>query len=198
MALRTRSKWFTRGLARAPQQAATVLAVTAWKLGLHTIRRMRGEDYEIEAGARYFEFLREYLVFLLSVSDRLAHARFDDAGRVAFTTALVLRTAELLAENRAEVLGADAAAERQAFVELFNRRGDDYAACGFDERAGPDFSFGRCLGNWLLDIVAEQDRSWVIDQMMSIELPEAFDTLKRVFDGLADTSAPAPAGDARG
>lgn len=191
--MRTRSKWFAQGRARGPEQAAGVLVVNAWKLGLETIKRMRGAHYEIEAGARYFDFLAEYLVFLATLVDRMAHARFDAQQRAALTSSMVRRLGEMLAENRAELLGGDAAEIRRGFVDLFNRRGEDYAVFGFDADAGPDFAFGRYLGNQLLEIVAPQDRSWVIDQVMSIEVPEAYKTLKTVLANLIATSAPEPA-----
>jgi len=191
--MRAKSRWFAKGRTHPPEAAAGVVAVTVWKLALATIRNMRKADFEIETGPAYFDFLREYLVFLIHVLDRYAYMRFDGTGRATFTTAAARRLAELAAENECELLGGDATVLRREFIDLVNARGADYAVFGFDEKEGPDFGFVRYLGNKLLDIVPPRDRSWVIDQVMAIEAPDAIRTLKGVFAGLAASSAPAGA-----
>ncbi|GAB4167550.1 MAG: hypothetical protein Fur0039_05400 [Rhodocyclaceae bacterium] len=189
--MRAKSRWFAKGRAHSPEAAASVVAMTLWKLALATIRSMREAKFSIEAGPGYFAFLREYLVFLIHVADRYAYTRFDAAGRAAFTTWVARRLAELCAENEAELLGGDAGAAARSFIDTVNARGADYAVFGFDEKEGPDFGFGRYLGNRLLELVPPQDRSWVIDQVMAIEVPDAVQTLKSVFSGLEASSAKA-------
>ncbi len=189
-AVRAKSRFFAKGREHSPQTLAGVVAVTLWKLALATIRNMRKARFEIEAGPRYFEFLREYLVFLLHVADRHAHAGFDEAGRIAFSRPHWRRLGELAAENQAELLGGDAGALSRSFIDLANERGADYAVFGFDRKDGPDFGFVRYLGNKLLELVPPQDRSWVIDQVMAIEAPDAIRTLNGVFAGLRASSAP--------
>jgi hypothetical protein len=53
----------------------------------------------------YFAFMREVLVFLIAVVDRIAFARMDPAIRAAFTTALVQHCADTLAGNETDLLG---------------------------------------------------------------------------------------------
>lgn len=187
--MRTKSKWFAKGKARGPEQLATVVAMTVWRLGVNTVKSMRKADYDIVTGPQYFEFLREYLVFLAHLSDRFAYGRLDEEGRRAFVTTVVTRVAEMLAENQMELVGADYAAARQAFVELFNRRGEDYAHFEFDDN-GPEYGFARYCGNQLMDVLPEKDRVWVVDQVISIEAPEAVKTLKSVFGNLFAAAAP--------
>jgi hypothetical protein len=187
--MRVRSKWFAKGRPRGPTALAGVVAVTAWKLGLNTIKNMRQADFEIETGPRYFDILNEFLVFLAHVADRYAYARLGGEERATFTTAMALRLAELTAENQSRLLDGDAGELKERFVGLFNRRGEDYACFGFDPAEGPDFGFGRFLGNMLLDLVPPRDRSWVIDQVMAIEIPDAVKTMRNVFAGLEASSA---------
>lgn len=189
--MRTKSKWFTRGRARAPEQIATVIAVTIWKLAVNTINSMRTAKFDIETGPHYFDFLREYTVFLAHVADRIAYQEFDEQGRLEFTTKVATRLAEMSSENQVELLGGDVAALRRAFVDLFNERGADYAEFGWDDKDGPDFAFVRYCGSRLLELLPPKDHSWVIDQVQAIEAPDAVKTLRAAFANVFATAAPA-------
>ena len=191
--MRTKSKWFAKGKARGPEQLATVVAMTLWRLGINTVKSMRKADYDIVAGPQYFDFLREYLVFLAHLADRFVYGKVDEEGRRAFMTTLVTRLAEMLAENEMELIEADYASARQACIDLFNRRGEDYAHFEFGDD-GPEYGFARYCGNQLMDIVPEKDRVWVVEQVVSIEAPEAIKTLKTAFANLFATSAPGHGG----
>ena len=198
---RTKSRFFAKDKARDPATLASVAAFTTWRLGLQTIKRMRDADFEIEASPQYFDVLGEYLVFLIHVADRFAFARLPLAERRVFTVSMVRRLAELLAENESRLLGTDADSIRRGFIDRFNARADDYASFGFDEANGPDFAFLRYAGHALLGVVAERDRAWVTDQVMTIEAPDAVTTLRRVMDNVVGTAGSiiaAPTEDAAG
>ena len=92
------------------------------------------------------------------------------------------------------VVGADYAETKKVFVDHFNRRGEDYAHFSSDE-SGPEYGFLRYCGNQLMEILPEKDRVWVVEQVVSIEAPEAVKTLRTAFDNLFATAAPVqPAG----
>lgn len=185
---RTKSRFFAKGKARDPATLASVAAFTSWRLGLQTIKRMRDADFEIEASPQYFDVLGEYLIFLIHVADRYAFARLPLNERRVFTVAMVRRLAELMQENESRLLGSDPDAIRRGFIDRFNARADDYATFGFDEASGPDFAFMRYAGHALLGVVAERDRAWVTDQLMSIEAPDAVVTVRRVMDDVIGTA----------
>jgi hypothetical protein len=185
---RTKSRFFNKDKARDPATLASVAAFTAWRLGLATIKQMRSAQFEIEANAQYFEVLREYLVFLIQVADRLALARLSLPERRQFTVSMVKRLAELLAENQSRLLGGAEADIRGAFIELFNARADDYAQADFGQGVGQDVAFMRLASVALLAAVAPQDRAWVADQVMTYEAPSAVATLRRVIDNVVGTS----------
>jgi hypothetical protein len=186
--IRTKSRWFNRAKARDPETLAGVAAFTAWRLGLNTIKRMRSAHFEIEASPQYFAFLVEYLVFLIQVADRFAYSRFSLPQRRAFTVSMVKRLADQLAENQSRLLGDDYDAVRKNFIDQFNARADDYATLGFDDKYGPDFAFMRYCSSALREVVAPEDRAWVADQLMTIEAPEAIETLRRVLDTAVTTA----------
>src|SRR5512146_316332 len=128
MAVRIRSRFHTAARERTPAELATVVATLAWKLAIDSIKRMRKAKYDIDIGRPYFEFVSEFLVFLATAADRIAHRELDDEQRIEFTTALVKRLSEIVEDNR-EMLFDDAEPDecRRDFIGRFNRRGSDYA-----------------------------------------------------------------------
>jgi hypothetical protein len=188
MAVRIRSRFHEGGRERSMAQLASVIAMLAWKLSQDAIKRMRQAQFDIDIGSQYFDFVCEYLAFMLHAADRIAYGKLDAEKRVEFTTALALRLAEVIEDNR-DMLIADTIPGvcRRHFIDLANACGADYAAFGYDatERGeGPDFGFRRCFGTRLLEIVPEKDHAWVVDQVMEIEVPEAAVALARTLAGL--------------
>ena len=184
MAIRLKTKFHTKGQ-RSPATLASVVAVLAWKLAIEAIKRMRKADYDIDAGRPYFEFVCEFLVFLAVSADRIAYREFDaDEARVEFTTALAKNIARFVEENNIMLLGEAVPGQSQRyFLDLFNRRGAEYAEFDYDEK-GPDFGFKRFFAACLRDVLPEKDKLWVVDQAMDIEAPEALKALDKTLAGL--------------
>ena len=78
-AMRLKSTWFKPGADKSPAEQASAMAFIVFRVGLQMLKRMRGADFDIDAGRPYFDFVREVLVFLIAVTDRMAAAR--PAGR---------------------------------------------------------------------------------------------------------------------
>ena len=198
-AMRIKSRWFRPGAAHGPAEQAGAMAFIVFRVGRRVLERMRGADFDIDAGPPYFAFLREVLVFLIAVIDRIAAARLPADDRVAFTTALVRHVARTLAGNEDDLLGVpDAhatgtASHVETFIDLVNEVVPHYAEFGADPRATdpalgfePDFAFLRYLGSRLEPTLPAKDRLWVIDQVMAIEAPEALATVQRSLRELYD------------
>ena len=163
---------------------ASVIAMLAWKLGQESITRMREADYDIEVGRGWFDFVCEYLVFLALAADRIAHDDLDAEGRAEFTVALVKRLAQMVEEAREALLPDLLPGEAgRNFLELYNRRSDEYADFGFDA-TGPDFGFRRCFAACIKETLPEKDRLWAVDQVMEIESPEAIRMLQKTLLGI--------------
>ncbi|MBI4984090.1 MAG: hypothetical protein HZC24_01755 [Rhodocyclales bacterium] len=183
MAVRIRSRFHDKR-ERTPAELASVIATLAWKLAVDAIGRMRGAQYEIDIGRSYFEFVSEFLVFLVTAADRIAHRELDAEARVAFTTALATRMADIVEDNRHMVMGdAVPGACRKDFVDRCNRRGADYAEFDYDAD-GPDFGFRRYFASCLRDVLPEKDKLWVIDQAMDLEAPAAIKALEKTLGGI--------------
>ena len=186
--MRLKTHWFKPGNPKSPEQIASAMAFITWRVALQMLKRMRVARFDIDAGEPYFGFMREVLVFLLAVEDRMAHARLGAEARVPFVTALVLRVADTLQDNEADLLGTPTGENwRDRFIDQFNVLSDHYAEFGWDAVEGPDFAFVRYLGSRLEAVVPPKDRTWVIDQVMAIEVPEALQMIQRGMDGVFST-----------
>ena len=195
-AMRIKSHWFKPGAAKTPADHASAMAFIVWRVAQSMLKRMRGAQFDIDAGQPYFAFMREVLVFLVAVTDRIAHARLDEAARQEFTVALVRHLARTLQENEDRLLGPPppgAPAHADTFIDLVNQLGQHYAEFGADPEARdpeagfePDFAFVRYLGSRLEPTLPEKDRRWVIEQVMAAEAPEAVGIVQRSMRDLFD------------
>jgi hypothetical protein len=187
--LRLKTQWFKPGQPRSAEQTASAIAFIVWRVARNMLDRMRKANFDIDIGAPYFAFLREVLVFLVTVADRIAHAQQTGEAREAFCTALVLRVADLLDENESDLLGPPAPGQpswRDRFIDQFNELAGHYAEFGWDDD-GPDFAYRRYLGSRIEPLVPRKDQRWVLDQVMDIEAPEAVTLVKRGMQGVFST-----------
>lgn len=192
--MRVKTRWHKTG-AKPQKQLATVAAATIWRIAHQAVKNMLKADFEIERGPRYLAVMAEFMAFLVHVSDRMAYERLKGDERVEFTTATAVRLAEILEQNRLELFGPNRATDyRNAFIELINQRGEDYATCQYTTE-GPDYGFLRVLAHGIRELMEERDRTWVFDQVMEIEAPEAVKTLTKALRGLfhpEEADAPHP------
>ena len=198
--MRIKSRWFKGEGSKGDAEQASAMAFIVWRVAQQMLKRMRGAQFDIDAGPQYFAFMREVLVFLVAVTDRIAHSRLSEAGRGEFTVSLVRHLARTLQESEDEWLGAAAAgtpSHSDTFIDLVNEVTLHYAEFGAepgapDDGGGfhPDFAFVRYLGKRLEPTLPEKDRRWVIDQVMAAEAPEALGIVQSSMRNLYD---PAPA-----
>lgn len=194
MAIRIKSQWFQTGTPKTPQQTASAMAFIVWRVAQNMLKQMRSASFDIDVGPQYFAFMREVLVFLTQVLDRMAFERMQAGERVEFMTALVRRVAEVLEENEDNLLGMPGAGEpshQAQFIDLFNGLSDHYADFGYGA-TGPDFAFVRYLGYRIEALMPKKDQNWVIDQIMAIEVPEALEMILRGMDGVLSTEPRSP------
>jgi len=194
MAIRLKSQWFKTDKPKTPEQVAGVMAFIIWRVAHNALTQMRGARFDIDIGAVYFAFLSEWLVFLVHVADRMAFDRLGADERVAFTTALVRRVADHLGENQDRLMGVPAAGEdshQGRFIDLYNELCAHYAEFGH-AADGPDFAFMRYLGHRIERLMPPKDHAWAVDQVMSVEAPQAVQMLQRSFADAMSTERRAP------
>jgi hypothetical protein len=181
--MRISNHWFRSERPKTVTEIAAAVAFIVWRVSQQVLRNMRRADFDIQAGPKYFDFLSEWLIFLVQSADRTAFERLAKE-RVEFTTALANRVGEILADNRSDLLGDAGAAElKDRFIDLLNLRMADYA--DFDRI---DYGCLRYLAGQLSHVVGPRDTVWVHDQVMEIEAPQAVALLGRGIEGLLDQS----------
>lgn len=188
--MRIKSNWFKQGREHTPEELAGAVSFVIYRIADNALKNTRNAKFEVAVGTQYFAFLTEFLIFLIQVADRIAYRRLPEEARFAFTSTLANRVAETHAENESRLLGGELAACKQRFIDHLNQRAGEYAEFGYDEN-GPDFSFTRYLAYCMNEVMDEKDSGWIIDQMMSIEVPEVVEMVEKTFRGLLE-SEPRP------
>jgi len=182
--MRIKTQWHNTAHTGDNTQSASVVALICWRLASGTIANLRKEDYRITDPAQGYAIIAEILYFLIQLADRMAYEKISLEQRTAFITALANRLGEILHDNVLDVPGVDTTADYKGqFIARLNERADDYATFGYTE-AGPDFAFVRYLGLRIMDRLPQQDKSWIVDQIMDIEVPEMVKTLKKAITEL--------------
>lgn len=181
--MRVKTVWFRKQGARAPEDAASVLASTLWRLADKLVDNLSRAGYDIVTPARGLRIVAEVLAFGLHLCDRRAYARWPEDERAALVQATGARLADLMAENVSALAAPGQPDIRAEFVALLNRRADDYSSFDLPE-TGASFPALRYLGAQIREIMERDDQHWIMDQVMDIEMPEVLGTLNKALDGL--------------
>jgi len=189
--MRIKSHWFKSDRKKSTQEIAGAVAFVIWRIGDNALKNTRKADFEIAIGSQYFSFLAEFLAFLIQVADRIAYRQLSPEVRFEFTSTLANRVAETMAENQSRLMGGSIAEHKQRFIDELNQRSGEYAEFDYDSN-GPEFAFTRYLGYRMGKVMDEKDATWVIDQMMSIEAPEAVKMVEKTMRDLFETEPRQP------
>jgi hypothetical protein len=184
--MRIKSNWYKAGREHTPAEQAGAVAFNISRIAENALKNTRKAKFEVAIGPQYFSFLGEFLVFLIQVADRLAYRQFSPEDRFVFTSALANHVANTYAENKSRLMGGELTECKLQFIDSLNLRAGEYAEFGYDEN-GPEFAFIRYLAFCMGQIMDEKDSDWIIDQIMSIEAPNAVDMLEKNFKNLLVT-----------
>lgn len=183
MAIRVKSQWHKTEKAKTPQQVATVIASLIFRVAEEKVTHMQQEDFEINSKEQGFAMLAEYLAFLIQYTDRFVYQRVDDEYRATLISAMAKRIAEILEDNQLHYMGPASDSYQARFIKMLNERMAEYATFDY-ENGEPDYPCRRFLGSKILDLMPKRDRSWTIDQVVEIEVPDAMALLKKGLTGL--------------
>jgi hypothetical protein len=189
--LRIKSSWFKEGREHSPQVISDALSFVVSRIADNALKNTRKSKFEIDLGPQYFDFLAEFLLFLILSADRIAYLRLSAEDRGVFTGNLANRVGETYAENRSRLLEEDLKDCKQRFIDLLNQRAGEYADFGYDEN-GPDYGFYRYLAFCIGNVLSEEDANWVIDPMISFEAPEAIKMVEKTLRGLYEEEPKKP------
>ena len=180
MALRIKSRWHNEGTPKSLEENASALAFIIWRIALHDAKELHGEGYVYDSDAQRVTVIAEFLAFLLHLADRIAHAFLEDGERAQFITALGRRLADHVQDNLTDLFGAGE--YRDSFIMTLNERMSDYAEFNYDEENGPSYSSYRYFGERVMAAMGPAfTNRWVIDQIMDIQGPEAYEKFRKAM-----------------
>jgi hypothetical protein len=189
--IRIKSNWFRSGREHGPEELAGAVSFVAWRMADNALRNTRRADFEIAVGPQYFAFLAEFLIYAIQVADRIAYRSLSAEDRAAFTGMLANRVGDTYAENENRLLGGEASECKHRFIDQLNKQADGYADFEYGED-GPSYNFTRYLGYCMDGIASEKDNGWIVDQMITVEAPDAAETIEKTMRNLLEAE-PRPA-----
>ena len=183
--VRVRTIWFKKDGERTPNEIASAVATTTWRVADKAVDNLGRENYDIITPARGFKLIAEFVAFLAHYCDRMAYATLSPERRIAVLQAVSNRLGELMEENIISVAGPDGNRNFKAeFIDFLNRRFEDYSGFEFPDEEKASFPALRFLGLQIREEMGDSDKTWIMDQIMDIEMPEMMGTVRKSFTGL--------------
>ncbi len=174
---RLKTRWNRADSAHDCRATAGAIGVNLWRITTECLLNLENEGFETRDNAQRLDAISEFAAFALHLLDRHAYSRLDDIGRAALIEATARRFGEIIEDNRLDTSGGGDHLRR--FIDLVNRRADEYAGCGYDDAEGPDFTMKCLLGNHLRDAMDEKHRRWIPDYVIDMEAPALYKALRR-------------------
>ena len=185
MPIRVKTVWFKKDGERTAEEIASAVATTTWRVADKAVDNLGRENYDIITPERGFKLIAEFLAFLVHYCDRMAYATLSSERRMAVLQAVSLRLAEVMEQNIHSMVGPnDGRNYKQEFIDFLNRRFAEYAEFEFPDDDKASFPALRFLGLQIRDEMDDKDKTWVMDQIMDIEMPEMMGTVRKSFKGL--------------
>ncbi len=183
--VRVRTIWFKKDGERTADEIASAVASTTWRVADKAVDNLGRENYDIITPARGFKLIAEFVAFLAHYCDRMAYATLSPERRISVLQAVSNRLGEVMQENIIEMVGTDATRNYKAeFIDFLNRRFNDYAEFEFPDDEKASFPALRFLSLQIREEMGDDDKTWIMDQIMDIEMPEMMGTVRKSFMGL--------------
>jgi hypothetical protein len=184
MALRIKSHWNVEAAERSLPEIAGALAFIAWRIAVDKAINLHCERFVYDSDEQRLAVIREYMMFLIQIADRLAAERMDDDDRGALVTAFAKKAIEHIQDNSQDLLGPGDYGS--PFIALLNTRSGEYAEFQLADD-GPSYPFLRHLGFEIQALMGKgQENRWVIDQVMDKDGFEAYKAFARAFENLLE------------
>ncbi len=189
--LRIKTTWFRRGSGRAADETASVLALNFWKMANKSVDDISKADYDIIHMGRGFGLIAEMGAFMLHIADRRLYGRVDEERRAALIESTGVHLAEYVEKNIQDFVNDDQDKRDYLgeFLDFLNRRTADYETFEFPPEE-PNYAIKRYLANVIRDRMEAHDQTWIIDQIIEFQAPEAIETVQKLIDGFFPKDEP--------
>jgi hypothetical protein len=183
--MRIKSHFKKTGKVKSLEEIASALAYVTWQIAKNGAQNMQTSGWEVHSAEQRFAVITEFLAFLIQTADRLAYIRMPDEDRQRFMTEVARWLVETLVDSQTDLLGPGD--YRTPLIAMLNTRLQDYSGFDFTEE-GPSYSFLRYFGSRVAEVMGERDRPWANAQVIDIEAPEAFKTLRKAMKDLFESA----------
>lgn len=180
--MRVKSRWSKKDKTHSIEEIAGALAFIIWRIAANGVLSMENADFTTETQRQRLAIIAEFLAFAIHIADRMTIEKFDAEQRVRFMTELAIKSAKHMEDNKRDIIGPGE--YRQEFIDLLNRRMDDYGQFGYSEDEGPSFGMKRFFADQVKALFGEEDQKWVSSQIIDMEVPEIMLHLKRATPNL--------------
>lgn len=183
--VRVLSKFHHKGKPKTLEEVAAALGFNAWKIADKTVDAMYGEGFDFSSKEQILDVNIEFVTFMLQAADRIAYDRMDDEQRQRFIATMAGRLINVVDDNMAALKGEGD--HKTGFIETLNRRLDAYSEFKFPN-GEPSYQALRFLGKCVDNAAGGKENKWILEQMIEIEAPELFQTLKKNMLALLEQS----------
>ena len=174
--VRIKSRWHKSGKEHSFEEIAGALAYAIWKLAMAGVLSMEKADFKTDSLKHRLDIIQEYLAFAVHMVDRLTIDRLDQDERMQFLTEVSKKCAKHLEDNLRDIIGPGE--YRGDFISLLNQRMGDYAEFEFTDGT-PSFGLKRMFGEHVKAVMNDDDKQWVGQQIIDVEVPDMMKHLKR-------------------
>jgi len=188
VALRIKSRWSEKAKAKLSDdlinENGRALAFIFWRVALDKAKNLHGEDFVYDDDEQRIKVIGEYLAMLVSMADRLAYVRLEDADRQQFIASMAKELATHMQDNAADLFGN--VDFKTPFIAMLNVRAAEYALYDFSVDDGPSYNFLQYFGSMVQKVMNQEhhDNRWVIDQIMEIDGPETIEKASKAMKEL--------------
>ena len=185
MPIRVKTIWFKKEGERTAEEIASAIATTTWRVADKAMDNLGSANYDIITPERGFKLIAEFLAFLVHYCDRMAYATLEPERRLAVLQAVSNRLGEVMEKNVRELIGKDDPRNyKQEFIDFLNRRFNVYAEFEFPDDDKASFAALRYLSLQIREEMGDNDKTWIQDQIMDIEMPLMMGMVRKSFKGL--------------
>jgi hypothetical protein len=177
--MRVKSKWH-KDAVKTVDEIASALAFNTWRITKNNLEDLINEGFTIEKN-QVFGVISEYLCFLIQCVDRLIFQKTSLDNRRQILILLARQSADYFHEEKTERIGEGS--HWDDFVNLYNSRAQDYSEFRFN-LDGPDYHFLRYFAEKTKSVMTQLDEKWVVQQMIEIQAPKAFDEINKSVENL--------------
>ncbi|MGI9316176.1 MAG: hypothetical protein ACR2QW_02490 [bacterium] len=183
---RIRTAWKNKDKKVSIPEFANALSAICWRMSLNAAKNLHQQDFDYETDEQRLGVIQQYLFFFIHCADRLMFDHFDQKSRSEFINALSADCENHFATNALEISGKRV--DSAEFITALNQNMGKLSMCRFIARE-PGYEMYRALGSEVQGIMGHsQTNKWVIDQVMDIDAPEAYEFFRKSFDKLRKSS----------